>query len=148
MIKWVVLGVWCTGAVVAIAGVVLGDARVAWRLAPSLVVVGVLLLLFFRMTGWVHAWQVGRDDPNVAHPIVHTFDATGLQVATHSARVHLSWDGVHKVRETENMFLTYYSPRYAYFLPKRVVGSAANVDNLRDRIRAWLPGDTAFEGET
>ncbi len=147
-IKWIVIGVWLLGALMAIAGPVLGDAGMAWQLAPPLVVVGVMLAVFYRLTGWLHAWQVGRNDPNVSHPITHTVDASGFRITTHSATVDLRWDRVHKVRETEDMFLVYYIPRYAYFLPKRAVGSEPEVEELRDQIRGWLPAGTPYETDS
>lgn len=142
--KWIVIGVWLLAVAMAVTGIAMGDLSIAWQLVPPLVVLTAMLVLFYRITGWLHAWQVGRNDPNVAHRITHTLDASGFHVATHSATVDLRWDRVHKVRETEDMFLVYYIPRYAYFLPKRAVGSAREVEELRGRIRGWLPADTPY----
>jgi hypothetical protein len=147
-LKWIVIGVWLLCAAMAVAGLTMGDLSVAWQLVPLVVVVGALLAVFYRLTGWLHARQVGRNDPNVAHPITHTADASGFRVATHSATVDLRWDRVHKVRETEDMFLVYYIPRFAYFLPKRAVGSSREVEELRNRIRGWLPADTPYEQDS
>jgi hypothetical protein len=46
------------------------------------------------------------------------------------------------------MFLVYYIPRYAYFLPKRAVGSEPEVEELRDQIRGWLPAGTPYETDS
>jgi hypothetical protein len=145
VLRWIVVAVWTAGVLLAAAGIGLGDAGIAWRLAPLLVAVGVLVLVFYRLTGWLQAWQVGRHDPNVAHPVTHTVDAAGFTATTHAATVHLKWDGMYKVRETATMFLFYYTGRYAYFLPKRAVGAPPAVDELRERIRGWLPAETSYE---
>ena len=91
---------------------------------------------------------MGRHDPNVAHPITHTVDASGLGITTRAATVHVKWDGMHKVRETEDMFLFYYTSRYAYFLPKRAVGAGAAEEEFRERIRACLPADTPYQRDS
>jgi hypothetical protein len=148
VLKWIVVAVWTAGVLLAAAGIGLGDAGIAWRLAPLLALVGVMLLVFYPLTGWLHASQVGRHDPNVAHPITHTLNASGLDIMTRAATVHVKWEGMHKVRETDDMFLFYYTDRYAYFLPKRAVGATAEVDALRDRIGAWLPADTPYERDS
>jgi hypothetical protein len=46
---------------------------------------------------------------------------------------------MHKVRETPDMFLFYYSKRLAYYLPKRVVEPPEVAAQLPQWIRAHLP---------
>jgi hypothetical protein len=145
VLKWIVVAVWTAGVLLAAVGIGLGDVGIAWRLGPLLALVGVMLLVFYPLTGWLHASQVGRHDPNVEHPITHTLDASGLGITTRAATVHVKWEGMHKVRETDDMFLFYYTDRYAYFLPKRTVGAESAVDGLRDRIRDWLPASVPYQ---
>ena len=56
----------------------------------------------------------------------------------------LKWAGMNRVRETPDMFLFYYSRRTAYFLPKRVVGTADDWSGLADWIRTRLPPEGAY----
>jgi hypothetical protein len=56
----------------------------------------------------------------------------------------LKWAGMNRIRETPDMFLFYYSRRTAYFLPKRVVGPAADSAGLAEWIRTRLPSDVAY----
>jgi hypothetical protein len=58
----------------------------------------------------------------------------------------LKWSGLHKVRETPDLFMFYYSKRIAYYLPKRVLPSEVEVEDLRDLIRRRLTPSVPIEG--
>jgi hypothetical protein len=53
---------------------------------------------------------------------------------------------MHKVRETPDMFMFYYSQRFAYYLPKRALDSGDEADRLRTWIREQLPPAVRYEG--
>ena len=85
-------------------------------------------------------------DPNVAHPITHTFDDSGLHIGMRTINTELKWEGMNRVRETPEMFLFYYSQRTAYFLPKRAVTRSDGSAGLADWIRSRLPAEVAYIG--
>lgn len=143
LVKWIVAAIVAFAALVALAAAALGDWGASIRLAPWTLAVAVLLLGFGRLTGRLRAWQVGRMDPNVGHPFIYTLTDTGLRIGLHTFEAELKWEGMDRVRETRNMFLFYYSPRAAYFLPKRAVG-AEHMDALRKQIRARLPATVPY----
>ncbi len=145
--KWVVIGIVVLSALFAAGLALLGDVASAMTLAPLLLLLGVLLAVFYRLTGWLRAWQVQRIDPNVAHPLTHTLDEAGLHVSAQTVNVDLKWAGLHKVRETPAFFLFYYSRRWAYYLPKRACVSEAEVERLRAWIRAQLPPGVPYDDE-
>lgn len=142
--KWIVIGIVALAALLTVALIVLGDPAPAMRLAPLVILLTVLLSSFGSITGWLRARQVQRHDPNTRHPLNHTLDEAGFHARSYTANVDLRWDGLHKVRETPDLFLFYYSARLAYYLPKRALGGEAEAERLRAWIRAQLPPDVLY----
>ncbi len=142
--KWGVVVVLVLGAVVAIATAVSGSVAEAMPLASLVIAVAVLVLAFGRLAGWIQAWQLKRHDPNVAHPITHSLDESGFHVSTRTTDMDLKWGGLHKVRETPDLFMFYYSSRLAHYLPKRALPNPEEVTELRAWIRAQLPPEVAY----
>jgi hypothetical protein len=144
VLKWAVIAVLLFAALVAVASALLGDLASATLLAPWLIVAGALVLAFSRLTGGIHTWRVARHDPNVAHPLTHTLDESGLHVSMHTASFDLTWTGLHHVRETPKLFMFYYSKRVAYYLPKRALSGPEEIDALGAWIRTQLPADVMY----
>lgn len=136
--RWIAFAAIAGAVLLAVTAAAAGDAGPALRLGPLTIAVLVLLLGFGRITGWLRAWQLSRNDPNVADPFTFAFFDDHLTIRLKTLRSDLAWDGLHAVGETPTMFLFYYSPRAAYFLPKRAVGGEAA--ELRAWIRGRLPG--------
>jgi hypothetical protein len=145
VIKWVVVALMVVEVLFVVVMAALGEMDVALRLGLPVVLVVVMLLFFYRIAGWIRAWQTAQTDPNVRHPTTHVLDDSGYHIVTHSATIDLRWEGLHKVRETPDFFLIYYSSRYAYYLPKRVVGGAGEIDGVRSDIRRRLPDSIEYE---
>ncbi len=144
VMKWGVLGVVILGALVATAAALSGGPAEAWPLGFLVIAVAALVLGLGRLAGWIQAWQLKRHDPNVAHPITHFLDESGYHISTRTTDIDLRWDGLHKVRETPEWFMFYYSRRLAYYLPKRALASREEVAELRTWIRAQLPPDVSY----
>lgn len=144
VVKWAVIAVLILGTLVVVASAVLGDLASAMRLAPWLIVVGALVLAFGKLTGWIHAWRLQRHDPNVAHPLTHTLDESGLHVSMQTASIDLKWTGLHHVRETPDLFMFYYNKRVAYYLPKRILTDREEIDALGAWIRTQLPANVMY----
>lgn len=119
-------------SVLAIAG---GDPSLAFPLLPLALVVGALSVTTPALIGRLQAWQIRRVDPNLASPIHHHLTPEGVRIELRTTRVELGWEGMAGVRETPDFFLFHYSPRHAYYLPKRVL-PPGEVDEVREYIRA------------
>ena len=144
ILKWAVVLVLVVSAALTIAAAAVGDLNSTVRLGPLTLVVAGLNWKMPILSGRLQAWRVSRSDPNVARPITHTLDDSGLHIRMRTLNAELKWAGMNRVRETPEMFLFYYSRRTAYFLPKRVVGSAADTAGLADWIRTRLPPEVAY----
>lgn len=139
IVKWIVVGIIILGTVLAVSLFLLGDTASAIELAPWLIAAGVLVIPFYKITGWIRAWQIQRSDPNIAHPFIQTLDEEGFHISMHTINVDLIWTGMHKVRETPDLFLFYYSKHTAYYLPKRLLAGKPEIEGLREWIRNRLP---------
>jgi hypothetical protein len=143
-LKWGVVVVLVLGAVVAMATALSGSLAEAMPLGALVIAVAALVLAFGRLAGWIQAWQLKRTDPNVAHPITHSLDESGYHVSSRTTDVDLKWEGLHKVRETNDLLMFYYSSRLAYYLPKRALPSPEEVSELRAWVQAQLPPEVAY----
>jgi hypothetical protein len=144
VMKWGVVIILVLGAVVAMATAIAGSLAEAMPLGALVIAVAALVLAFGRLAGWIQAWQLKRHDPNVAHPITHSLDESGYHVSTRTTDLDIKWGGVHKVRETPELFMFYYSSRLAYYLPKRALPNPEEVAELRAWVRAQLPPEVAY----
>lgn len=142
--KWGVVVVLVLGAVVAVATAVAGSLAEALPLTSLVIAVAALVLAFGRLAGLIQAWQLKRHDPNVGHPITHSLDETGFHVRARTTDIDLRWGGLHRVRETPDWFMFYYSSRLAYYLPKRALPDPEEVAELRAWIRTQLPPDVPY----
>jgi hypothetical protein len=141
--KWGVV-VLLLGAVVAIATAISGSLAEALPLSSLVIAVAALVLAFGRLAGWIQAWQLKRHDPNVAHPITHSLDEAGFHVRARTTDIDLRWDGLHRVRETPDWFMFYYSSRLTYYLPKRALPDPEGVVELRAWVRTQLPSEVPY----
>lgn len=144
VMKWGVVVVLVLGTVVAIATAIAGSLAEALPLSSLIIAVAALILAFGRLAGWIQAWQLKRHDPNVAHPITHSLDATGFHVRLRTTDIDLRWDGLHRVRETPDWFMFYYSSRLAYYLPKRALPGPEEVAELRAWVQTQLPSEVPY----
>jgi hypothetical protein len=69
---------------------------------------------------------------------VYEFSEGGVTITGGASSVRLGWDAFVDAAETEAFFLLYYSKRFAYYLPKRVVGGEAELRDLRTLIASKL----------
>ena len=142
--KWSVVLVLVLSVAMTMATAAAGDLTSTLQLGPLTLIVAGLIWKFPILTGRLQAWRVQRSDPNVGHPISHTFDDSGLHIGMRTVNAEIKWAGMNKVRETPEMFLFYYSRRMAYFFPKRAVDSPDAASDLADWIRNRLPPDVPY----
>ena len=89
----------------------------------------------------VQRWQVRRayaEPPGLQEPQRYELTAAGLVMSGGAASVTLGWEAILEVTETPEFYLFFFSKRCAYYLPKRVVGGAAEQRSLRTFLRMHL----------
>src|SRR5579871_1675254 len=104
---------------------------------PWLVLLGGLLLMFvgFPLIHAQNVWQMRRRNRSVRG--IHTFTVTpdGFESHGENFDVNLRWDAIHRVVETKEFFLLYFSATWAYFIPKACVSSSEQLQAIRGIIR-------------
>jgi hypothetical protein len=129
---WLEWAVWPLMGGVALLILLLGrDWRALWPLAA----VALVLLLLQPASTWLMRWQLRRawrETPSLQGPQVYEFSDSGVTITGGASSIRLGWDSFVDAAETEAFFLLYYSKRFAYYLPKRVVGSEAELHSLRE----------------
>ena len=85
--------------------------------------------------------------PSLREPQTYRFAETSLQMGNPLAATELGWDAVIEAVETPEFLFVYFSPKCAYYLPKRVLGRRAeDVRNfLRGRLGARAAGLSAVD---
>lgn len=105
ILKWAVVLVLVLSAILTIVAAGAGDLTSTAQLGPLTLLVSGLTWKLPILTGRLQAWRIQRSDPNVAHPITHTFDDSGLHIGMRTINTELKWEGMNRVRETPEMFL-------------------------------------------
>jgi hypothetical protein len=135
---WLVWAIW--PLLLALAVLYLASG-VPWQNLWLLGVVALFLLTLQWLTPWIQRWRLRRayaETPNLRGPQVYRFSDAGLSITGGAATVTLGWDSFVEAAETDEFFLFFYSKRYAYYVPKRVVGKGIYQSALRGLLRAKL----------
>jgi hypothetical protein len=85
----------------------------------------------------IQRWQARRlfrESPALRGPLTYELKASGFALRTPFTSAEVSWDAIHEAIETPDMFVMFFTQRFAYYIPKRVVGSRA------PELRAFLAG--------
>jgi hypothetical protein len=127
--------------IVAAALVVSSISAVAFRLGPKVIAanVGVLVLMILFELGWPrylerHVRKFYLTTPALAGVQRYVFADDGLTMSSEGSSILVRWPSILQAVETKEFFLFYYSPKAAYYLPRRVVGR----DNQEGALRAGL----------
>ena len=105
-----------------------------WEIMPVILAVA-LWLVFFRIgLPRLQAWNHARNSPDVAHPMVGKLDEEGFGITCFSGSSAVRWKGMRKVVETPEVFLFYFTPQCALYLPKNAVPGASALDEVRREI--------------
>ena len=111
--------------VLAILGALAEENRVVrlLNLAPW----GLMMLLWlafrFGGNGWLAAWLIRQNNPNMLAGCRHAISQTGYRLGCGQAESQIAWPGIVRVVETRAFFLTFPTKSGAYYLPKRVLNS-------------------------
>ncbi len=131
------------GVVAAIMVVVIPRwADVSLRVA----VWALVLPFWFWLCGWImlplSARQFERQRPDSAHPLSAALGEGGYEVTSFSGTTLLKWVGIRRALETAEFLLIYITKSHAYYLPKRAIRSADELNAVRRLLREHL-GDRA-----
>ena len=75
------------------------------------------------------------DTPSLRGDQTYVLTPDQLECANALAHSVMRWDGLTEIAETDEFFLFYFSKKRAYYLPKAVVGGAAEEERLRSFLR-------------
>ena len=97
------------------------SANFQWWSFPVLMAAVVLL---FGINELMRRWNIARQFrklPDAHHPYSWTFDADSIRITSALTRSEIKWAGILKVRESSTDLFFYQAPKFARFLPKRVL---------------------------
>jgi hypothetical protein len=109
------------------------------ELLPWSVILLLWLGLRFGGAGWLTAWQIQRNNPNMVAGNHHSISAAGYRVTCGQAQSTVGWPGVVRLVETGDFFLTFPTRSAAYYLPKRAL-SAEQQDLVRTMFKQQAAG--------
>lgn len=89
-----------------------------------LALVGVLTLLMPSIQRW-QAGRLFRESPALRGPLTYELKMGGFALRTPLTSAEVSWEAIREAIETPDMFVMLLTQRFAYYIPKRVVGSRA-----------------------
>jgi hypothetical protein len=90
------------------------------------------------------AARILADMPQLRN-LTYRFSPQGIHLSTAVTSANLKWDGIHEAIETDDMFLLFMGRHFAYYVPKRVVGSSAA--ELRGLLHQQLGARAAGVGQ-
>jgi hypothetical protein len=102
----------------------------------------ILVLLVLFEVGWPRYLERQVRKFYLATPALagmqrYVFADDGLTMSSEGSALVVRWSAILKAAETKEFFLLYYSPKAAYYLPRKAV-SRDDVDALRALLRAKL----------
>ena len=98
-----------------------GTATYLWTIAPWILILLLLLGLRLGGAGWLGAWQIRRNNPNMVAGMRHSISLAAYTVWCGQIQSTAQWPGILKVVETRRFFLSFPIKSGAYYLPKRVL---------------------------
>ena len=104
-------------------------------LAPWLLILGLWVVFLRYGNGWMSARGWAKRHPPGNRSVTCRITREGVESSSYSSEALLKWAGLHRVVETEEFVLYFYTWQCAQFLPKRVV---PNVAELRRVLRIYL----------
>jgi YcxB-like protein len=104
-----------------------------WTLAPVLMVVFIIALLFQYVVTPLRIGQQIENNERLRSEITCTVDESGLKLATKFGESLNDWGTFHNFKETKGYFMIFYSTNQNYFqfMPKRAFASAELMDDFR-----------------
>ena len=115
-------------------------------IALSLLPYLLLVTLWFAFLSWgqfyLAARRTQRLDPSARGVLTRTLNTDGFRIDGTGQAVDLRWEGIHSIIETSEFFLIFFNRLCAYYIPKHLVRSSVELDEIRTLLRVKL-GDRA-----
>lgn len=123
-----------TAYVAATRGIGAASGMIPWAL-----VLLFWLGLFRLFTPGIVARQWEKQNCCVAHPMTRSLADDGLRVHCSMRDMKLAWPGIRRVVETKEFLIFFQTDRCAHYLPKRAIGSADELQRVRDFLIRHTP---------
>ena len=109
-----------------------------WWVMPAMAAV---LILLYGLTRGSQSWNISRQlkgAPSARGAHVWQVGNEGIRISGALNNTEMKWPAVVKVRESTKDFFFYEAPRFARFLPKRVLANEQQIVELRRLINEKL----------
>jgi hypothetical protein len=108
---------------VAVGGVFLIGIHVALSVSDrsSGVAIGLCFVLLFPSINALQVWAARRKNRLVGGQLTFSLDDDAIRMSGALWDVTVRWDAIIRHVETRSFLLFYYAPRFAFWLPKRVL---------------------------
>ena len=114
---------------------------VAWS-EMWLLYLAIAFVLILRLGApLIQRWQLRRlyaGSPILREPQQYEFTRDALAIRGGPAASTMRWDAFREAIETDEFFLFYFAPRFAYYLPKRVIADPRSANGLRALVHSVL----------
>ena len=117
-------------------------------LPPYLLVLGVVGLgaLAWPLVQRYRLRRLYADTPSLRGDQRYVLTPEQFECANALAHSAMRWEGLTEIAETDEFFLFYFSKKVAYFLPKKVIGGAAEEERLRSFLRDRVGTRAVLDG--
>lgn len=132
---WRWLGLGAVGVLLMLALMLRWSLLVLWPYVVIIAIVSTAQLFVPTVQRW-QMRRMFRESPTVRGPLTYSFAETGLSLRTPITSAEIAWAGIEEATETPDMFIMFVGKRFAYYIPKRVVG--ARESQLRSFLRQRL----------
>ena len=112
-----------------------GLARLEFISSTIPITLPCLLLLCVPL---VNAELVFRKTPRIAQKISYMFDEQGIQSDMEDSSGRMGWSVIHRLGETNSLFLFYISPYFAWLVPKRFFANDADMQIFLELLSAHV----------
>jgi len=113
---------------------------IALSLLPYLLVVALWFALVFWAQFYLAARRTRQLDPSTRGVLTRTLTADGFRIDGTGQAVDLRWEGIHSAVETSEFFLIFFNRLCAYYVPKRLIPSLQELNEMRGLLRGKLAG--------
>ena len=93
-----------------------------------------LLIFFYGLIRITQSWNITRQlrgAPSAHGAHVWAIGKEGIRISGALSNTDIKWEAITKVRESKDDFFFYQAPRFARFLPKRILTGEQQVVDLR-----------------
>jgi hypothetical protein len=98
----------------------------------------VFMFIFMPLLQMFQIWSASRRNKTILGIQNQALTRDGLSISSDAFNVNLKWDAIYKAIETKKFFFLYISSRTAYFIPKKRISTAEDLEKLRTVLKTYL----------